>query len=187
MIICQLHLSKLFEIAIFLNVSDSGFRFFRNFLTWKRNLKCYCYGVACMFAWNFAEWWGKILGKQTKKKLTWGKTGKFGLLWVKIFKTLYLSVHSRVFFFFDIFYILTFWETLCPFFNDNIYEMWLLYFWWNFGWNAIGYVISYFCFSLRWVGNKFLADKLLEKWPNIMKIVKFWKKLQKSQQPGSKS
>ena len=32
-----------------------------------------------------------------------------------------------------------------------------------------------------------VADKLLEIWPNIVKVVKFWEKFPKSRRPGSKS
>ena len=69
-----------------------------------------------MFVWNSAEWCGKIKGK---KKTHMEKIDKFGLLWVKIFTTLFILG----FFLYDIFYVLTFWKALRPFCNDNIYDM----------------------------------------------------------------
>ena len=44
-----------------------------------------------------------------------------------------------------------------------------------------------FSFSYRWVENKVVADRLIELWPSIEKIVRYWNKLSKSKQPRSKS
>ena len=44
----------------------------------------------------------------------------------------------------------------------------------------------YFC-ATRWVENKLVADRMLEVWPNIKKIVQFWEGLPKSKQPSCKS
>ena len=43
-----------------------------------------------------------------------------------------------------------------------------------------------FC-GIRWVEDQKVAERLLEVWPNILKIVAFWKSLPKSKQPSSKS
>ena len=53
------------------------------------------------------------------------KIDKFGLLWIKIFTTLFILG----FFSYDIFYVLTFWKAVRPFCNDNIYDMRLQYVW----------------------------------------------------------
>ena len=84
----------------------------------------------------------RFIGKQKKKENTHiGKMDKFGLLLAK-FSQLYTSRFILGFFSFDIFYVSTFWKVLCPFFNDNVCEMWLQYFWWNFGGSTIIHVIS---------------------------------------------
>ena len=44
----------------------------------------------------------------------------------------------------------------------------------------------FFC-ATRWVEDKKVSDRLLCIWPNIIKIVNFWKSLLKSKQPSSKS
>ena len=41
--------------------------------------------------------------------------------------------------------------------------------------------------STRWVEDKPIADRLLEIWPNTVKIVKYWTSLLKSKQPKCKS
>ena len=41
--------------------------------------------------------------------------------------------------------------------------------------------------NLRWVENKKACDRLIELWPNIEAMIKFWNKLPKSKQPSSKS
>ena len=41
--------------------------------------------------------------------------------------------------------------------------------------------------NLRWVENKKAYDRLIELWPNIEAVIKFWNKLPKSNQPLSKS
>ena len=43
-----------------------------------------------------------------------------------------------------------------------------------------------FC-GIRWVEDQNVAERLLEVWPNIIKIVAFWKSLPKSKQPSSKT
>ena len=43
------------------------------------------------------------------------------------------------------------------------------------------------CLSYRWAENKQVVDRFLAIWPNIEKIVKFWKRLPKSKRPVSKS
>ena len=67
------------------------------------------------------------------------KIDKFGLLWVKIFTTLFILG----FFSYGIFYVLTFWKAMRLFCNDNIYDMWLQYVWWNFGGSTIRYLLSF--------------------------------------------
>ena len=44
----------------------------------------------------------------------------------------------------------------------------------------------YFCVT-RWVENKCVADWMVEVWPNIKKIMEFWKSLPKYKQPTFKS
>ena len=66
-------------------------------------------------------------------KLAWSGSNSYNLIPYNSFER---------FFSFDIFYVSTFRKVLCPFFNDDIYEMWLQYFWWNFGGSTIKYVIS---------------------------------------------
>ena len=44
----------------------------------------------------------------------------------------------------------------------------------------------YFC-ATRWVENKCVADRMVEVWPNIKKVMKFWKSLPKYKQPTCKS
>ena len=39
----------------------------------------------------------------------------------------------------------------------------------------------------RWVDDKRVAERLLEVWPNILKINSFWQKLPKSKRPNSKT
>ena len=41
--------------------------------------------------------------------------------------------------------------------------------------------------DLSWVENKKACDSLIELWPNIEAMIKFWNKLPKSKQPSSKS
>ena len=41
--------------------------------------------------------------------------------------------------------------------------------------------------NLSWVENKKACDRLIELWPNIEAMIKFWNKLPKSKQPSSKS
>ena len=41
--------------------------------------------------------------------------------------------------------------------------------------------------NLNWVENKKACDRLIELWPYIEAMIKFWKKLRKSKQPWSKS
>ena len=83
----------------------------------------------------------RFIVKQNKTKYSHGENGQVWLALGQIFTTLHLMIHSRAFFLY-IFYVSTFWKVLCPFFNDNIYKMWLQYFWWNFGGSAIRHVIS---------------------------------------------
>lgn len=44
----------------------------------------------------------------------------------------------------------------------------------------------YFC-ATRWVENKLVADRMLEIWANMLKIMEFWNKLPKYKQPSCKS
>ena len=44
----------------------------------------------------------------------------------------------------------------------------------------------FFCAS-RWVEDTVVADRLIEIWDSIIKIVRYWEKLPKSKQPASKS
>ena len=44
----------------------------------------------------------------------------------------------------------------------------------------------FFC-ATRWVENKRVADRLIEIWPHVLKIVKFWLGLAKSKQPKGSS
>ena len=44
----------------------------------------------------------------------------------------------------------------------------------------------YFCMT-RWVEDRKVADRLIDIWDNITKIVNWWKKLPKSKQPTCKS
>ena len=44
----------------------------------------------------------------------------------------------------------------------------------------------FFC-ATRWVDDKAPADRLIDIWPNIIKIVKFWLSLTKKKQPSGKS
>ena len=55
--------------------------------------------------------------------------------------------------------------------------------WWKYYHICKQLVLLFF----KGVENKLVADKLLEKWPNIVKVVKFWEKLPKSRRPESKS
>ena len=41
--------------------------------------------------------------------------------------------------------------------------------------------------NFRWVGNKKIADRLIEIWENFKRIVKFWEKLPKLKRPPSNS
>ena len=41
--------------------------------------------------------------------------------------------------------------------------------------------------NLRWVENKKACDRLIELWPNIEAMIRFWNKCPKSKQPSSKS
>ena len=45
---------------------------------------------------------------------------------------------------------------------------------------------KYFC-ATRWVENKIVANRMLEVWSNMNKIVQFWEGLPKSKQPSCKS
>ena len=40
----------------------------------------------------------------------------------------------------------------------------------------------YYCAS-RWVENKLIAEHMIEVWPNLIKLIKFWTSLPKSKQP----
>ena len=42
-------------------------------------------------------------------------------------------------------------------------------------------------FIFRWVEDKVVAERLIEIWDNVIKIVKFWEGLPKSKRPSSKS
>lgn len=44
----------------------------------------------------------------------------------------------------------------------------------------------FFC-ATRFVESKSVADRAIEIWPNICKLVEFWEKLSSSKQPKSKS
>ena len=44
----------------------------------------------------------------------------------------------------------------------------------------------YFC-ATRWVENKCVADRMVEVWPIIKKVMEFWKSLPKYKQPTCKS
>ena len=44
----------------------------------------------------------------------------------------------------------------------------------------------YFC-ATRWVENKCFADRMVEVWPNIKRIMEFWRSLPKYKQPTCKS
>ena len=44
----------------------------------------------------------------------------------------------------------------------------------------------FFC-ETRWVESKSVADRAIEIWPNICKLVEFWEKLPSSKRPKSKS
>ena len=48
-------------------------------------------------------------------------------------------------------------------------------------------MISYIVFIFRWVEDKVVAERLIEIWDNIVKIVKFWEGLPKSKRPAYKS
>ena len=41
--------------------------------------------------------------------------------------------------------------------------------------------------NLSWVENKKACDRLIELWPNIEAMIRFWNKFPKSKQPSSKS
>ena len=45
----------------------------------------------------------------------------------------------------------------------------------------------YILYSVRWVENKKVADRLIVVWDNMKKNISFWEKLQKSKRPLSKS
>ena len=40
----------------------------------------------------------------------------------------------------------------------------------------------YYC-ATRWVENKLIAEHMIEVWPNLIKLIKFWTSLPKSKQP----
>ena len=42
-------------------------------------------------------------------------------------------------------------------------------------------------YTVRWIEDVVVADRLIEVWPNIKQIMNFWEKLPKSKQPSNKS
>ena len=48
-------------------------------------------------------------------------------------------------------------------------------------------VYPLYFFATRWVENKCVADRMVKVWPNIKKIMEFWKSLPKYKQPTCKS